>query len=322
MSTLDGKKLFVHLLLLPLVFYLGSDAWAGERQVADVAMILFRGMTRAEEGFLDSLKKSTEFDVKITVFDTAQDRAKLQEAITQVEGGAYRLIYTFGTTVTQQVFKRIKNTPIVFNIVQRPIDAGVVADWESSGNNVTGASNYVPMESAFKTLGMLIHIHSLGFLYYAKDPSTGYQRTDIQEQQRNFGFSIVDLPIADKETIPNTLKQLIDLKPEAVLIPADSFIKANADAIFPVLNKHRIPSIVIIPEMVKENGALLALGPDYYNLGQLAAENALQILRGKSPADLPIRRVSHLNLVINKRTADKLGISIPLQLLRLSEVVH
>lgn len=308
------------LLLLPVMFVV--DASAGQRQPADIAMVLFRGMTRAENGFLDSLKKSAEFDVRVTVFDAAQDQAKLQEIISKLEKGQYKLIYVFGTTATQQVMKRIKDTPIVFNIVQRPIEAGIIKDWDSSDNNVTGASNYVSMESAFKTLGLLLHIHKLGFLYYVKDPSTGYQKTDILKQQRKFGFSMVELPIWSKETISDTLKLLLDEKPEAVMIPADSFVKANGGAIFATLNKHRIPSIVVIPEMVRENGALLALGPDYYTLGQLAAENALQILKGKRPSELPIRRVNQLNMVINQRTADKLGITIPMQLRHLSEIVR
>lgn len=311
-------------LLLAAIFLSLSvgDACAAQRRSADIAMVLFRGMTRAENGFLDTLRKSPEFDVKVKIFDTAQNPAKLQEVIGQLQKGRYRLIYVFGTTATQQVMKKIKDTPIVFNIVQRPIEAGVIKDWNSSGNNVTGASNYVSMLNAFDTLGMLMHIHKLGFMYYVKDPSTGYQKADILQQQPNFGFSLVELPIQSKETISHTLKRLLDEKPEAVLIPADSFIKANGGAIFAAINKHRIPSIVIIPEMVRENGALLALGPDYYTLGQLAAENAIEILRGKKPSQLPIRRVSHLNLVINQTTADKLGITIPLQLRRLSEIVR
>jgi putative ABC transport system substrate-binding protein len=305
-----------------VAMFVGGDASAGQRQPVDIAMVLFRGMTRAEEGFLDTLKKSPDFDVNVTIFDTAQNPAKLQEVIGRLEKGSYRLIYVFGTTATQQIMKRIKNTPIVFNIVQRPIEAGIIKEWNSSGNNITGASNYVSMESAFKTIGMLMHIHKLGFMYYANDPSTAYQKADILQQQRRFGFSLVDLPIKSKETISNTMKQMLDEKPEAVMVPSDSFIKANGDKIFATLNKHRIPSIVIIPEMVKENGALLALGPDYYTLGQLAAENSIEILKGKKPSELPIERVSQLSLVINQRTADKLGITIPMQLRRLSEIVR
>jgi putative ABC transport system substrate-binding protein len=87
------------------------------------------------------------------------------------------------------------------------------------------------------------------------------------------------------------------------------------------LNQHRIPSIVIIPEMVKENGALISLGPDYRQLGHLAALAALEVLKGKAPAQVPIKTVQNLAISINLRTADRMGINFPLQLLSLATVI-
>lgn len=303
-----------------LISCLSSSAGAAEQ--VGIAMILYRGETSAEKGFRDALVREKQYDIRYTVLDAEQSKQKLEEIVRNLDPSKYRLIYAFGTTVTQALMKKTRTTPIVFNIVQRPVEAGIVKSWESSGNNVTGASNYVAMENAFQTLGMVMHIHKLGYMYYVKDPSTGVQqKQDIAAQQRKFGFSIIDLPVMSKETIPQTLKNVLDTKPDAVMIPADSFIKANAREIVSTLNKHKIPTIVIIPEMVRENGAFLALGPDYYTLGQLAAGNAVEILKGKKPAEISIKRVGHLNLVINQRTADKLGVNIPLQLLRLSEVI-
>lgn len=292
------------------------------REQVKVAMILFRGETPAEKGFIETLQKSPQFDVKLTIFDVNQNAAQLDRLLETLNPAEYRLIYTFGTTVTQKVMKKVRDTPIVFNIVQRPVEGGIVKAWEHSGNNVTGASNYVSMESALKTLKLVMHIHKLGFMYYVNDPSSLYQKVDLEELQTRSGFIKFDLPIQNRETIPQTLKSMLDLKPDAVMFPSDSLIKANAHRIISTLNKHKIPSIVIIPEMVKENGALIALGPDYYTLGRLAAENALEILNGKKPTDIPVKRVAQLNITINLRTADRLGATFPIQLLRLSEVIR
>jgi len=165
-------------------------------------------------------------------------------------------------------------------------------------------------------------IRKLGFVYSSHDPAPRFQLTDIRQQERRFGFQTLAFPIAGKEGIAATLKKVIDARPDAVIFPSDSFVKANADQIISVLNRHRIPTIVVIPEMVKENGALLSLGPDYRTLGRLAAENALQVLQGNPPANLPVRTVPHLSLLINLLTADRLGINIPLQLLSVATVVR
>jgi putative ABC transport system substrate-binding protein len=197
-----------------------------------------------------------------------------------------------------------------------------VRSWESSGNNATGISNIVSMESAFKTLSLVMSIRKLAFIYYENDPAPKYQKAEIESVRKKFGFKVIDVPVKNVEAIPAALKQIVSARVDAVMFPSDSFIKANADKIMAVLNQHRIPSVVIIPEMVSENGALISLGPDYRKLGELAAMSAIALLKGVKPADIPIKRVQNLSISVNLKTADKLGINLPIQLLSLSTVIH
>jgi putative tryptophan/tyrosine transport system substrate-binding protein len=295
-------------------------AWPREK--VEIAMILYRGQTVAEKGFMETLKKSKEFEPHFNVFDCAGDAKKLDGILKYLAPAKYRLIYVFGTTAAQKLMKKTKDVPIVFNIVQRPIEGGIVKSWKNSGNNCTGASNFVPMEMVLRTLRLVKNIQTLGVMYYYKEPNSLYQKEDIDALQAKFGFNLIDLPIRSKETMQEAFLEMLERKPDVVIFPSDSFVKANADKIISTLNKHKIPSIVIIPEMVQENNALLALGPDYYTLGKLAAENAIEILKGKKPSELPVRTVDRLKIVINMRTADRLGIIFPIQLLMFSEVVR
>jgi putative ABC transport system substrate-binding protein len=313
-------KVTATLILLICSILAGVPASARER--VEVAMVLFRGETQAEKGFRERLRSSPKYDFNFTVYNAEQSTEKLEEIVSKLDGSKYRLIYTFGTLATQRVMKKVRETPIIFNIVQRPLEAGIIKSWNGSGNNATGASNFVSMESAFRTLGLVMHIHKLGFIYYVNDPSPVYQKQDIEVQEKRFGFRKIDIPIACRETIPLALKTTIDAKPDAVMIPADAFVRAYAAEIIPTLNKHKIPTITVVPEMVRENGALMALGADYFRLGRMAAENALEVLAGKTPGELPIRTVDNLSIVINLRTADRLGINFPIQLLRLSQVLR
>jgi len=296
-------------------------AEVAERERRQVAMILFRGETPSELGFREKLAASPDFDVQLTVFNAEQSKERLKEIVSGLDRTKYDLIYTFGTMAAQFTLEKIKDLPVVFNVVQRPIEAGIVGSWESSGNNATGASNIVSMESAFRTLSLVMNIRKLGFIYYARDPAPKYQRADIEKVRKKFGFKVIDIPVQGVEDIPAALKQLVSARVDAVMFPSDSFIKANADRIMTALNQHRIPSIVIIPEMVKENGALISLGPDYRQLGHLAALAALEVLKGKAPAQVPIKTVQNLAISINLRTADRMGINFPLQLLSLATVI-
>jgi len=306
--------------VIALILMLPVPAPAKER--VEVAMVLWRGETEAEKGFRERLAASPDFDVVVTAFDANQDKAALGRILDSLDSRRYRLAYTFGTMVTQAALKKKSDLPIIFNIVQRPVEAGVARSMEQPGGRATGASNLVPMESAFRTLDTVMTIRKLGFVYSSHDPAPKYQLADIKKQEKRFGFQTLDFPITGVEGIAATMKKVIDARPDAVIFPSDSFVKANAKRIIAILNKHRIPSIVVIPEMVTEDGALISLGPDYRNLGRLAADNALLVLKGKSPGSIAVRTVPHLSLVINLPTAERLGYHIPLQLLSVSKVVR
>ncbi|MDD2365052.1 MAG: ABC transporter substrate-binding protein [Desulfuromonadaceae bacterium] len=319
---LNGMFRPLLLLMIVLVYLPASPVWGAERESKNVAMILFRGETPAEKGFRNAIAASKEFDVKITVFDAMQSKEKLKGIFETLDLSQYDLFYVFGTMAAQLALEKIKDKPVIFNVVQRPVEAKLVKSWESSGNNSTGASNIVSMESAFRTLSLVMNIRKLAFIYYEKDPAPKFQKAEVESVRKKFGFKVIDVPVDDVEAIPEALKKIVSARVDAVMFPSDSFIKANADAIMKVVNHHRIPSVVIIPEMVKENGALISLGPDYYKLGELAASSALDVLKGKKPADIPIKRVQNLNISVNLKTADKLGINLPIQLLSLSKVIH
>jgi putative tryptophan/tyrosine transport system substrate-binding protein len=322
-SFRPGRGMLAMLLVLAVLSAVTAGRAPGaERKVRKVAMILFRGETPSEKGFKDTVHASKDFLVRCKTFNAGQSTDRLKQILATLDSSKYDLIYTFGTMATQAAMERFKEVPIIYNVVQRPIEAGIIKNWENSANNVTGASNIVAMESGFRTLALVMNIRKLGFIYNDRDPASIIQRTEINKIQQKFGFRILDIPVRDIESIPEALKRTVSAKVDAVFFPADSFIMANAGLIVAVLNQHRIPSIAIIPEMVTEHGALISLGPDYYELGQLAGGNALEVLAGKQPAEVSSKTVRTLHLCINLKTADRLGIDFPLQLLSMSTVVH
>lgn len=287
-----------------------------------IAMVLWRGVTEAEQGFQAQLKESGEFGCHFEIFDANQDKKKLKTIIQALDPSKYDLIYAFGTTVTKMLKQRVSDRPIVFNIVSRPIKAKVIDSWENSGSNVTGASNAVPMHSAFSTVSRVLKIRRLGFLYNPKEDNSKIQRDEIEGLQGKFGYRMVDVPIETLDDLPGAIGKLLDGNVDAVLLPSDSFVKASADHIIPLLNENRIPSIVSIPAMVRDNQAFLGLGPDYYKLGKLAGEKAIAILRGNEPNQVPSSTLKRLHMTVNLSTARKIGVNVPVQVLRLATVVQ
>ena len=125
---------------------------ASARERVEIAMVLWRGETEAEKGFREKLAASPDYEVVITAFDAGQNKEKLDRILAGLDPKRFRLAYTFGTMVTQAALQQTSDIPIIFNIVQRPVEGRIAASMERPGNRATGASNLVPMDSAFRTL--------------------------------------------------------------------------------------------------------------------------------------------------------------------------
>ncbi|RLC29242.1 MAG: hypothetical protein DRH32_07690 [Deltaproteobacteria bacterium] len=278
-----------------------------------IAMITWRGETIAEKGFIDELGKSAH-DIALTKYNADQDDLRLQEIITRIRNSPVDIIYVFGTTATKAVLSRIKDTPVVFNIVSRPVGSGIIASWESSKNNATGASNKVSAINQLKTLKKVIDYKKLGIIYNPREQNSIIQRNNVKRLENRLHFSLREYRISREQDILQILPRMKD-NVDAVFLPADSMIKFLGKKIMEVVNGYRIPSLSSVGSMVPEDGVLLGFVPKYYELGRMAARKAILILNGKNPSDIPSSVLDYYNISVNMKTARKINIQIPMSIL-------
>lgn len=285
-------------------------AFAGEYCIA---MITWRGETIAEKGFIDELGKSAH-DIALIKYNADQDELRLQEIITRIRKNPVDIIYVFGTTATKAVLSRIKDTPVVFNIVSRPVGSGIIASWESSKNNATGASNKVSAINQLKTLKKVIDYKKLGIIYNPREQNSIIQRNNVKRLENRLHFSLREYRISREQDILQILPRMKD-NVDAVFLPADSMIKFLGKKIMEVVNGYKIPSLSSVGSMVPEDGVLLGFVPKYYELGRMAARKAILILNGKNPSDIPSSVLDYYNISVNMKTARKISIQIPMSIL-------
>lgn len=279
----------------------------------NIAMITWRGETIAEKGFIDELDHSG-YDILLTKFHADQDDARLHKIIIKIQSNSVDLIYVFGTTATKVVLAKIKEIPVVFNIVTRPVDSGIIASWESSKNNATGASNKVSVIHQLKTLKKVVDYKTLGIIYNPKEQNSIIQRNNVKRLEQRFGFSLKDFKISGESDILQTLSQL-NTRVDAVFIPADSMIKSLGKKIITMVNSYKIPSFSAVESMVPEDDVLLGFVPKYYELGRMAGKKAILILDGQKPRDIPSSVLDYYNISVNMQTARKINIQIPMSIL-------
>jgi len=286
---------------------------------AVIAMITWRGQTDAERGFLDGLNEKIH-EPTILTYDAEQSLTNLELIVDRIGSRTVDLIYVFGTTATQFVLSRVKNIPVVFNIVSRPIASGIIAGWERSGNNATGVSNEVHAHHQLKDLKKVVDFRVLGVIYNPREHNSVVNTRMVRELQPQMGFRLVELCIRDAAAISGVLGDL-NSKVDAVYIPADSLIISLGDKIMAAVNAAGIPSLACTESMVPDDGALVALVPDYYQLGHLAARKALRILSGEAPGEIPSSFPDYFRMWVNMPTARQIGIQIPLSILMMADKI-
>ncbi|MBW1821339.1 MAG: ABC transporter substrate-binding protein [Deltaproteobacteria bacterium] len=302
--TIVGMVLFLCLIY---------PSFASAEKSYKIAMITWRGETQAELGFIDELERS---NCRITFkkYHANQNRRKLQKIIDSIQCTYVDLIYVFGTTATKIVLSRVKEKPVVFNIVSRPVKSGIIAGWETSKNNAVGASNQVPVLHQLKALKKVINYARLGIIYNPKEQNSVIQKDIANELQSFLEFELKEYKISQKSDVLKVLP-LMKGEVDAVYFPADSMTKSLGKEIMALVNEFKIPSLSAVESMVPQDGALLGLVPNYYELGRLAAAKALKIFQGKKPSDIPSSALDHFQMSVNLKTAQKINVQIPMSIL-------
>lgn len=311
-------------LLLTAMMGLGICLWgffcairAEDGQLRSVAMITWRGDTPAELGFMEGLTHYG-YQLRFVNYPADQDTDRLDRAIASLKAEPVDLIYIFGTTATKRVLREIRDTPVVFNIVTRPVESGIIADWNSSGNNATGVSSMVPIIHQLETLRKVIRFTTLGIIYNPLEQNSVIQRNIAKQLEPALHFRLHEFKITAKSDIASVLAG-INTDVEAVYLPSDSMIKILGAEIMTRINAMKIPSLSAMEDMVVKDSALMGLVPDYYLLGRLAAEKAHLVFQGKHPAEIPASTLDHFNIIVNMRTAKATGVNIPTSILVMAD---
>jgi putative ABC transport system substrate-binding protein len=229
------------------------------------------------------------------------------------------VIVTMGGAVA--AFKQATpDIPIVFAIAVDPVGGGLVANLSRPGGNVTGLSLQLT-DSAGKRLELLREavpsLRRLAILFDAGYPASLKESSEAQATARAMGLEIAPLGIRRTDDIAPAFEAL---KVDALYVVDNALVTANRTLIITLAVGMRLPTAFSGREFVKAGG-LLSYGPDYRALFLRAADYVDKILRGTKPGDIPVEQPTRFELVINLKTANGLGLTIPHDLLVLADEV-
>jgi putative ABC transport system substrate-binding protein len=269
------------------------------------------------EGLKTGLKELGFEDTRGVTFDIRFTEGKLNTIPAAAEAlvkAGVDLIFTSQEAATLAAKDATDSVPIVFTLVGDPVGAGIVSNLVQPGGNVTGVSS-LQTELVAKRLEMLKAlaptVRRVWLIYYSVDLGTTPMITRALEAAQRLKLEIVPRGAIDVGELKRLLADV--RRDDAVLAPEGSNPELTI-AIIERTNALRIPAVFGTALWIGYGG-LISYGPDYYAQGVQAAALVGKILRGAQPRDLPVEGAEKIDLAVNLKTVDRLGLTVPRKIL-------
>ena len=309
---------------------------AAKAQQSVMPVIGFLGATSPEgyatfvSGFLLGLKDEGFADTEnVTIaYHWAQGQYDRLPALAAdfVSRGVSLIVATGGLQTSLAAKQATRTIPIVFTLGSDPIKFGLVSSLNRPGGNVTGVTLFAYLLDAKRVELMHELVPGAAVVALLVNPNSPAQAeaqfAEVEAASRKLGQRLVVLKAGTEGEIDQAFAAMAQNKAGALLVSADPLFLSKRDRLIALVTRHAIPSIFEWRQFV-EAGGLMSYGIDLVDAYRQAGVYAGRILRGASPADLPILQPTKFEFVINLKAARALGIVVPnTMLVAASEVIE
>ena len=219
-----------------------------------------------------------------------------------------------------------KTIPIVFFTAGDPVDLGLVASLSRPDSNLTGATT-LTLEVGPKWLQlmheMVPNATSLALLINPTSPNLAEtQSRDLQAAARSRGLQLHVLRASTEQEFDTVFASVSQLGAGGLVISSDSFFFSRSDQLAALAVRHAVPTIFGFREFVAAGG-LMSYGGSLTESFRWVGVYAGRILKGEKLASLPVQQSTRIELFINLKTAQALGLEVPPTLLtRADDVIE
>ena len=289
----------------------GSDAGEGQEFKIGVTQIVEHpSLNAAFEGFQKALEDAG-IDADYQIENAQNDNSANTTIANNLVSSGVDLIFANSTPSAQAVASLTEDIPIVFTSVTDAVSAELVKSMEQPGGNVTGTVDTQPdaIPSTIDFLKNELGAKNVGMVFNAGEQNSRAQVDAVKKQMSEVGLNVVEASVSSSAEVKQATESLIG-KVDSLYIITDNTVVSALESVVAVANENKLPMMVGEFDSVKRGG-LGAFGFEYFDIGYEAGEMAVKILNGEStPKDLPVQYPQNLRFVVNKETADTLGLEI------------
>jgi len=227
------------------------------------------------------------------------------------------VIIAIGTPAAQAARHATREIPIVIAYVADPDGDGLVASLARPGGNVTGAaSSGIELRTKLLQLikELLPRASRIVIITERGNASTVPVVNKLQETASPLGLTLLVTEVGGRDELEKSFDAIKARRPDAIWFWGSALGIADFPRMIELAARHRLPDFYGTRRPV-ELGALMSYGESAANTWRRTARYVGKVLQGEKPGDLPVEQPSHVELVINRKTAAALGLTIPPSLL-------
>jgi putative ABC transport system substrate-binding protein len=258
------------------------------------------------------------------LYDEYQPRRMAEHAAALV-ASKVDIIVAGGTDPAVAARKVTRSVPIVMAVSADPVAAGLVDSLARPGGNVTGLSNVFPKTTG-RRLQLLAEavpgIQRVVMLMDTHAVRRYGELTECQEAAQAIRVQVLPVEVSSVDEFDSAFSTARSLRAQGVMLGQSVMFALNWRRLATLALAARLPSIAGPGDLTFAGaGGLMSYGTSITHNWQRAATYVHKILNGAAPGELPVEQSNHVELVVNRSTADALGLKLPAHLLLLADEV-
>ena len=317
MATDRSRRTF--LLRSGVAALLASVGFAARAQTQPLVAILIRGSRKDYsfliDGFLQGLREhgyEPGRNVRVVEYAADGDVRKLHRIANDVLRANPAVVYAPSPWDVHALRAAGAKVPIVHSAVNDPVILKFAQSLARPGGNITGVSAS-STELTGKRLELLKELFPRAkrlAVIYEKEEARGcnVELVDFEKLGKQVGLEVLTFGFDEQRDLPDLFQRVARAKVDVAIIPTTMPSYGFGSDIIELARKERIP-VVYESGTLAQAGGVLSYGPDWVALARRAGYYAARILKGTSPADLPIERPTKYQLVVNAKALREMGVA-------------
>ncbi|QRM43826.1 ABC transporter substrate-binding protein [Rhizobium sp. BG4] len=306
------------LLAVAATLALTLPAKAADVTVAVTAIVEHPALDAVRKGVQDTLAAAgyKEGENLKFLFESAQGNpATAAQIARQFAGEDPSVIVPISTPSAQAVVSATRDIPVVFTAVSDPLGAQLVKNMDKPGGNVTGLSDMSPVAEHIALIKEILpNVKSIGYLYNSGEANSVSLLAVLKTEAEKAGLTVVESAATKSAEVQGAARALVG-RADVIYVPTDNTIISALEGAVAVAEEAKLPLFTADTDSVNR-GSIAALGFNYYDVGKQTGDIVVRILKGENPGDIAVKVAAGSDLVVNKKAAEKMGVTLPESVLK------